>query len=239
MQGTGSVPLRRPGSTPWRCGPTDKDVDALGKVLADTGTSLTSLLAGPRMSYTLPGVDLEPFFDGVQVAVDHARQLGCPRVVLASGMGFPGMNRSRNHQVLIDLFGQAVERTERFGVRLILEPVNTRRDHPVRSSTAPPMRSRSPGRSARTGSGSSTTSTTRSSRERTRRPHWRTRRAWSTTSRSPTCRAAASPAAALDWTAQLAVLRASGYDGPIGLEYFPTVPTEESVQLIRSIAAGA
>ena len=43
----------------------------------------------------------------------------------------------------------------------------------------------------------------------------------------------------LDWTAQLAVLRASGYDGPIGLEYFPTVPTEESVQLIRSIAAGA
>ena len=74
---------------------TDKDVDALGKVLADTGTSLTSLLAGPRMSYTLPGVDLEPFFDGVQVAVDHARQLGCPRVVLASGMGFPGMNREQ------------------------------------------------------------------------------------------------------------------------------------------------
>ena len=43
----------------------------------------------------------------------------------------------------------------------------------------------------------------------------------------------------LDWTAQLAVLRASGYDGPIGLEYFPTISSEESVKQIKDIAAQA
>ena len=42
-----------------------------------------------------------------------------------------------------------------------------------------------------------------------------------------------------DWAAQLTVLRASGYDGPIGLEYFPTVPSEQSVQRIKAIAAEA
>ena len=44
---------------------------------------------------------------------------------------------------------------------------------------------------------------------------------------------------AVDWAAQLAVLRASGYSGPIGLEYFPTAASKESVKHIRSVAAGA
>jgi hydroxypyruvate isomerase len=44
---------------------------------------------------------------------------------------------------------------------------------------------------------------------------------------------------AVDWAAQLAVLTASGYSGPIGLEYFPMAASEESVRHIRSVAAGA
>ena len=34
-----------------------------------------------------------------------------------------------------------------------------------------------------------------------------------------------------------ALLRAAGYTGPIGLEYFPTVESGESLKLIRSLAA--
>src|SRR5689334_15380791 len=109
---------------------TDKDVDALAKVLADTGVQLTSLLAGPRMGYTFPGTDLAPFHEGVDTAVEHAGRLGCPRVVLASGVGFPGMNRTRNLQVIIDLFGEAVGRHRGSGVQFVLEPVNSRVDHP-------------------------------------------------------------------------------------------------------------
>ena len=61
-----------------------------------------------------------------------------------------------------------------------------------------------------------------------------------TTCRSPTRRAGASPGSgAIDWPASLAVLRAAGYDGPIGLEYFPTIESAESLQVIRSAAAAA
>ena len=42
---------------------TDKDLDSLGKALADRGVQLTSLLAGPRMGYTFPGTDLTPFHE--------------------------------------------------------------------------------------------------------------------------------------------------------------------------------
>ena len=45
-------------------------------------------------------------------------------------MGFPGMNRQNNHQVLVDLFGEAVERTSGADVTFVLEPVNSRVDHP-------------------------------------------------------------------------------------------------------------
>ena len=43
----------------------------------------------------------------------------------------------------------------------------------------------------------------------------------------------------LDWPATLAVLRRSGYDGPIGLEYYPQAASEESVRYIRDVAAQA
>ena len=43
----------------------------------------------------------------------------------------------------------------------------------------------------------------------------------------------------IDWPGRLAVLRASGYNGPIGLEYFPTMPSVESLAYTRSVAAGA
>jgi hydroxypyruvate isomerase len=42
---------------------------------------------------------------------------------------------------------------------------------------------------------------------------------------------------AIDWPHRLAVLWAAGYPGPIGLEYFPTVGSEQSVAYVRSVAA--
>ena len=43
----------------------------------------------------------------------------------------------------------------------------------------------------------------------------------------------------IDWPAALGILRASGYDGPIGLEYYPTQESAASVALIRELAATA
>ena len=43
----------------------------------------------------------------------------------------------------------------------------------------------------------------------------------------------------LDWADRLGILRTSGYDGPIGLEYYPTQESAASVALIRELAAAA
>src|SRR3954451_13860725 len=109
---------------------TDKDLDSLAQALADTGVQVTSLLSGPRMTYTYPGTDLAPFHQGLDLAVEHARLLGCPRIVLASGMGFPGMSRQKTPQYRVEMYGEALERHRDAHVDFILEPVNSRVDYP-------------------------------------------------------------------------------------------------------------
>ena len=92
-------------------GTLDKDVNSLAKALSDNGVTLTSVLAEPRTNFTLPGTDLGPFFDGLERGVENARLLGAPRIVLGSGVGFPGAKRPKNLDRLVEAFSQAIQRT--------------------------------------------------------------------------------------------------------------------------------
>ncbi|HEU4347651.1 MAG TPA: TIM barrel protein [Actinoplanes sp.] len=221
-------------------GTTGKDIDSLAKALADTGVSLTSVLAEPRTNFTLPGTNLEPFFAGLDSGVEHARRLGCPRIVLGSGIGFPGAKRAQNLERLIDVFADAVERTDGSGVTLVLEPVNTRVDHPGALLD-------------RTADAVTVARGVDSPRFKILYDLYHS----ITEGEDPATELANAAgfvdyvqiadvpgrgepgSGSVDWTAQLSTLRGSGYDGPIGLEYVPTVETVTSVAGIRSIAASA
>jgi hydroxypyruvate isomerase len=219
---------------------TDKDLDSLAKALADTGVQVTSLLSGPRMTYTYPGTDLAPFHQGLDLAVEHARQLGCPRVVLASGMGFPGMSRQKNHQFIAEMFGQALERNSDSGIEFVLEPVNSRVDHPGaltdRTEDAVDV-ARAVGSDRFGILYDLYHSVTQGEDPATELANAAGLVKYVQIADVPGRHEPGS--GGLDWAAQLAVVRASGYDGPIGLEYFPAVPSEQSVQHIRSVAADA
>jgi len=221
-------------------GTLNQDVDALAEALADTGVSLTSMLAEPRTNFTLPGTDLTAFFDGLQRGVEHARLLGSPRLVVGSGIGFPGMKRPQNLQKLIDAFSEAVQRTAGSGVTLSLEPVNTRVDHPgaLLDRTADAVAV------ARAVNSDSFGILYDMYHSITEGEDVAVELA-NAAGVLDYVQIADAPgrgepgSGSVDWTHQLSVLRAAGYQGPIGLEYFPTVPTEESLVMIRKIAAGA
>ena len=221
-------------------GTLDKDVSALAKALSDSGVTLTSVIAEPRTNFTLPGTDLGPFFDGLARGVENARLLGAPRVVLGSGVGFPGAKRAANLDRLVDVFTEAVERTQGSGVKLILEPVNVRVDHPgaLLDRTADAVTVARGVNSASFGilydlyhsvtEGEDTAAELAAAGGLV-----------------DYVQIADAPgrgqpgSGAIDWPASLAVLKAAGYAGPIGLEYFPTVESGESLRLIRSVAAAA
>ena len=216
----------------------DKNIDALAAELLRSGISLTSVLAEPRTSFAFPGTDLGPFFGGLARGIENARALGCPRIVLGSGIGFPGKNRAANLDDLVAVFSDAVERSRGSGVTLDLEPVNTRVDHP--------------------GALLDRTADAVAVVRRVDDPSFRLLYdLYHSVSEGEDPSAELVDAAdvidyvqiadfpgrgepgtgTIDWTASLELLRSVGYGGPIGLELKPSRATPAALQLIRTIAA--
>jgi hydroxypyruvate isomerase len=216
----------------------DKDVGALADALNETGVSLTSVLAEPRTNFTLPGTDLGPYFDGLERGIENARALGCPRIVLGSGIGFPGAKRAANLAKLIEAFSTSVERFGDSGVTMVLEPVNTRVDHPgalldrtddavhvIREVGSPSLRLLYDlYHSVTEGEDPATVLAAASDV-------------------IDYVQIADSPGrgepgtGGIDWSASLGLLASAGYAGPIGLELMPTTSTVEALDYIRKIAA--
>jgi hydroxypyruvate isomerase len=221
-------------------GTSSHNIPSLCDRLQQTGVALTSVLAEPRTNFTLPGTDLGPFFDGLDRAVENARELNCPRVVLGSGVGFPGAKRQPQLDRLVDVFSQAVKRTDGSGVKLILEPVNTRVDHPgaLLDRTAEAVY-------IARGVGSDRFGLLYDMYHSLTEGEDPAVELANAGDLIDYVQIADSPgrgepgSGAVDWPNRLAVLRKSGYAGPLGLEYFPTVESTASLAYIKAVAASA
>jgi hydroxypyruvate isomerase len=70
------------------------------------------------------------FRDLFRKAAEDARALGCHRVVVGSGPGVPYMKRAAQLAIVAEAVAGIVPIAEELGVIAMLEPVNTRVDHP-------------------------------------------------------------------------------------------------------------
>lgn len=217
-----------------------KDIPALKAALDEAGVVLTAQLSEPRTQFMLPPFDDSPFFAKLDEGVAIAQQLGCPRIVVGSGTGFGGSKRQVQLDKLIDIYTRASAQIAGSGVTLVLEPVNGRVDHPgaLLDRTA---------EAAYVARGVASPyfgvlydlyhSTVESEDPATE--------VLAAADVIRYVQIADAPGrgepgtGAIDWTASLAILRGAGYEGPIGLEYYPTTPSAESVKLIQTLAAEA
>ena len=221
-------------------GPTGKDIAGLKDALAETGVSLTAQLAEPRMQFMIPPKNHEPFFTGLDDGVEAAQQLGCPRIVVGSGTGFGGRKRQDQLDELIDIFTRGVAHIAGSGITLVLEPVNIRVDHPgaLLDRTAEAVY-------IARGVGSPYFGVLYDLYHSTVEGENVAAELANAGDLIRYVQIADAPGrgepgtGTIDWPARLADLRGSGYDGPIGLEYYPKTASAESVQLIRSLAAEA
>jgi hydroxypyruvate isomerase len=221
-------------------GTLDRDVPSLAKALADTGVSMTSVLAEPRTNFAMPWETMDAFFAGLDRGVENARLLGSPRIVLGSGSGFGGAKRVKNHERLAEIFSEAVQRTQGSGVKLVLEAVNTRVDHPgaLLDHTADAVLVARAVGSESFGLLYDLYHSITQGED----PAAELANAAGLVDYVQIADAAGRGepgSGSVDWPARLAELRAAGYDGPLGLEYVPTVETTASVEYIRTVAAAA
>lgn len=108
---------------------TSRDVPSLAKALADHGSEMLTVVADPSTRLVDPGTH-QTFCDLIRRTGEDARSLGCSRIVVGSGVGAPYMKRAVQLDIVAEAVASAVPIAEDLGLTLILEPVNTRVDHP-------------------------------------------------------------------------------------------------------------
>jgi hydroxypyruvate isomerase len=66
------------------------------------------------------------FQDGVERTIEYAQALGCRQVNCLAGIVPAGVDRERCRQTFVDNLAFAAPRLQRAGIKLLIEPINTR-----------------------------------------------------------------------------------------------------------------
>jgi hydroxypyruvate isomerase len=107
----------------------DKPLEAVRDTLRETGLHLTSFVVEPRRSLVDPAQHAE-FLAAVTESLDAARRLDCPALVVASGFTRPEVSHEEQHDIAVGALRRAAKLAEAGGVMLVLEPLNTKVEHP-------------------------------------------------------------------------------------------------------------
>ncbi len=105
----------------WR----DKPVDALATALAETGMRLTSLCVDPRRSIVDPA-EREAMVAAVRETIAATAVLGKPDLIVASGFRVDGLSEEEHFANAVIALRAAADAAEAAGVVLLLEPLNTK-----------------------------------------------------------------------------------------------------------------
>ena len=81
--------------------------------------------AGERGIAVLPD-RIGEFQDGVGKAIEYASHLGCKQVNCLAGIAPPGVDPDQVRQTFVDNLRFAVEKLKQAGIKLLVEPINTR-----------------------------------------------------------------------------------------------------------------
>ena len=214
---------------------SDKDLEQVEKALRKVAVAVTCFVSEPTGNLVDP--ETHPaFLRGIEQSAELAARLNARNLIVVSGDARPGVERRRQRDSVTEALRRAAPIASSVGVRLLLEPLNTRVDHPgyFLDSTAealdviqdvgdPSVRllydlyhsvvmGEEP-KQVLAASGDLVGHVHIADVPGRHEPGTGT----------------------IDWPMQLSALRAAGYSGPIGLEYRPSRDTSSSLELIRRL----
>lgn len=107
---------------------SNKDLDAIEDALGETGLTLAGIVAEPFAELTRT-TDHQRFFDGLAQSRDVALRLGAKMLIAQGGPELSGVSRASQHDALVQAMAGSADVLKGSGLRLGLEPLNTRVDH--------------------------------------------------------------------------------------------------------------
>ncbi|MEO6092385.1 MAG: TIM barrel protein [Novosphingobium sp.] len=218
----------------WR----DKDMDGVADALAETGATLTGVCVDPRRSMVDPEQHDE-LLSAIAETIEATRRLGAPPLIIASGFTRPGISQDEHVAAAVAVLKRAAAMAEEAGVILILEPLNDRIELPGMFLTSTSLgldiieAVASPNLKLLYDVYHSTVMDEDIAEVLRGRMHL-----------VHHVQVADVPGrhepgtGTIDWRHVMATLHGYGYEGPIGLEYLPTLPPKESLAKTKA-ALGA
>ncbi|MDF8333790.1 TIM barrel protein [Novosphingobium cyanobacteriorum] len=212
----------------WR----DKDMGAIAAALQETGVVLTGICVDPRRSIVDPA-EHDEMLAAVRETIAATAPLGKPPLIVASGFRVEGMSEEEHFANAVSVLKKAAALAEEAGVLLVLEPLNTKLFSAMYLVS--------------TKLGLDIVEAVDSPALRLLYDVWHSAvmgEDMAEVLRGRTHLVAHVQYAdmpdrnepgtgTLDWGQVVSTLRDLGYDGAIGLEYFPTVPMAESLAITR------
>lgn len=216
----------------------NRDVPSLKAALAETGCELLATVTDPRIALVMADQH-DRFRDMFAQAAAEAAELGATNIVVPSGIAVPYMKRPAQLDIVAGAIASVVPVAETHGLTILLEPVNTRVDHP---GVLFGMTEDAVGVIERIGSPQVKLlydlyhSITEREDPRTVLPAVAHLVGHIQIADAP---GRGEPGAGqIDWPAMLELIESVGYTGPLGLELTPTGPdTAEALAHIRALAA--
>jgi len=108
----------------WR----NKDLDAIAAAVAETGIAVSGMVAEPMIALTNPA-NKEAWLQGLRESVAVAQRLGASVLIAQAGDDLPEFSRAEQRAAMVAILSAGADILQGSGVRLGLEPLNTRIDH--------------------------------------------------------------------------------------------------------------
>nr|WP_210287917.1 TIM barrel protein [Martelella radicis] len=108
---------------------SNKDVEAIARIAKACGIAVSGLVAEPLIAVTDP-VNRNEWLEGLKRSVEVANRLEAPVLIAQTGNDLPQIERADQKASLIETFSKAANILIGSNVRLGIEPLNTRIDHP-------------------------------------------------------------------------------------------------------------
>ena len=106
-----------------------RDMEALAKALNETGLILNDFGVSAPGAALVNAADRQKYLDGLRQTIQVAKKMNCRKLLTTTGNRIADKSHAQHHQAIVETLKAAADIVSKEGIVLLLEPLNSLVDH--------------------------------------------------------------------------------------------------------------